>query len=45
MGHNEFTIRAPMEPQEASLMKPAMSVLGIDMVSSLCRNEQLSDRN
>ena len=31
MSHNEFKIREPMEPQEASPMKPEMSVLGIDI--------------
>ena len=45
LNHYEFTIRAPMEPQEASLMKPTMSVLGIEIVSRSYCNEQLSDRN
>jgi hypothetical protein len=31
MSHNEFKIREPMEPQEASPMKQEMSVLGIDI--------------
>src|SRR5207302_3579156 len=31
MSHNEFTIREPIEPQEASPMKQEMSVLGIDI--------------
>ncbi len=31
MSHNEFKIREPMELQEASPMKPEMSVLGIDI--------------
>src|SRR5438552_14837627 len=31
MSHNEFTIREPIEPQEARPMKPEMSVLGIDI--------------
>src|SRR5713101_9550565 len=31
MSHNEFKIREPMEPQEASPKKPEMSVLGIDI--------------
>src|SRR5947209_15801038 len=31
MRHNERKIRPPMEPQEASPMKPEMSVLGIDI--------------
>jgi transposase len=31
MSHNEFTIREPIELQEASPMKPEMSVLGIDI--------------
>ena len=29
MSHNEFTIREPMEPQDASPMKHEMHVLGI----------------
>jgi len=32
MRHNEFTIRDPIEPQEASPIKHEMHVLGIDMV-------------
>ena len=31
MSHNKFTIREPIEPQEASPMKQEMSVLGIDI--------------
>src|SRR6266478_1332980 len=31
ISHNEFKIREPMEPQEASPMKQEMSVLGIDI--------------
>ena len=31
MSHNEFTIREPIEPQEASPMKQEMHVLGIDI--------------
>src|SRR5215471_11681407 len=31
MSHNEFTIREPIEPQEASPMKHEMHVLGIDI--------------
>src|SRR4029450_11684991 len=31
MSHNEFTIREPMSPQEASPMKHDMHVLGIDI--------------
>jgi hypothetical protein len=31
MSHNEFKISEPMLPQETSPMKPAMSVLGIDI--------------
>jgi transposase len=31
MSHNEFTIREPIEPQEASPMQQEMSVLGIDI--------------
>jgi len=32
MSHNEFKkISEPIEPQEASPMKPAMNVLGIDI--------------
>jgi hypothetical protein len=31
MSHNDFKIREPMEPQEASPMKQEMSVLGIDI--------------
>jgi hypothetical protein len=31
ISHNEFQSSEPMEPQEASPMKPEMSVLGIDI--------------
>ena len=31
MSHNECKISEPMAPQETSPMKPAMSVLGIDI--------------
>jgi hypothetical protein len=31
MSHNEFKISEPMAPQETGPMKPAMSVLGIDI--------------
>jgi hypothetical protein len=31
MSHNEFTIRAPIEPPEATPMKHEMNVLGIDI--------------
>ena len=31
MSHNEFTIREPFEPQEASPMKQEMHVLEIDI--------------
>ena len=31
MSHNACTIREPIEPQEASPMKPERSVLGIDI--------------
>src|SRR5215831_3380520 len=31
MSHNEFTIREPIEPQEASPMKHEINVLGIDI--------------
>jgi hypothetical protein len=35
MSHNEFKIREPIEPQEASPMKPAMNVLGIDIAKRM----------
>ena len=31
MSHNAFKISEPIEPQEASPMKPEMNVLGIDI--------------
>jgi len=33
MSHNAFTIREPIEPQEASPMQQEMSVLGIDIAT------------
>ena len=44
MSHNEFTIRAPMEPQGASLMKPAMSVLGIDIAKRVLHAVGMDER-
>ena len=44
MSHNECTIRAPMEPQEASLMKPAMSVLGIDIAKRVLHAVGMDER-
>jgi len=44
MSHNECTIRAPIEPQEASLMQPAMSVLGIDMAKRVFHAVGMDER-
>src|SRR5215471_16338541 len=44
MSHNECTIRAPIEPQEASLMKPAMSVLGIDIAKRVFHAVGMDER-
>jgi len=42
--HNEFTIREPIEPQEASPMKPEMSVLGIDIAKRVFHAVGMDER-
>ena len=44
MSHNECTIRAPMSPQEASPMKPEMSVLGIDIAKRVFHAVGMDER-
>src|SRR2546425_2260417 len=44
MSHNECKIRTPMEPQEASPMKPAMSVLGIDIAKRVFHAVGMDER-
>src|SRR5262249_21257211 len=44
MSHKECTIRAPIKPQEASLMKPAMSVLGIDSAKRVVHAVGMDER-
>src|SRR5262252_3641925 len=44
MSHNECTIRAPIEPQETSLMKPAMSILGIDIAKRVFHAVGMDER-
>ena len=44
MSHNEFTIREPIELQEASPMKPEMSVLGIDIAKRVFHAVGMDDR-
>src|SRR5262245_23650747 len=44
MSHNECTSRAPIGPQEASLMKPAMSVLGIDLAKRVFHAVEMDER-
>src|SRR5438105_4414902 len=44
MSHNEFTIREPIEPQEARPMKPEMSVLGIDIAKRVLHVVGMDER-
>jgi hypothetical protein len=44
MSHNEFTIREPIEPQEASSMKHEMHVLGIDIAKRVFHAVGMDDR-
>src|SRR5207249_4133739 len=44
MSHNECKIRAPIEPQEASPMKPEMSVLGIDIAKRVFHAVGMDER-
>src|SRR3989454_9142437 len=44
MSHNECTIREPREPQEASPMQPAMSVLGIDIAKRVFHAVGMDER-
>jgi transposase len=44
MRHNEFTIREPIEPQEASPMKHEMHVLGIDIAKRLFHAVGMDER-
>src|SRR6266478_8902297 len=44
MSHNEFTIREPIEPQEASPMKPEMSILGIDIAKRVFHAVGMDER-
>src|SRR6266540_2105934 len=44
MSHNEFTIREPIEPQEASPMKQEMHVLGIDIAKRVLHAVGMDDR-
>ncbi|HSX80887.1 MAG TPA: hypothetical protein VLQ80_20250 [Candidatus Saccharimonadia bacterium] len=43
MSHNEFKIREPIEPQEASPMKQEMTVLGIDMAKRVFHAAGMDD--
>jgi hypothetical protein len=42
--HNGFTIREPIEPQEASPMKPEMNVLGINIAKRVFHAVGMDDR-
>jgi hypothetical protein len=44
MSHNKFTIREPIEPQEASPMKQEMHVLGIDIAKRVFHAVGMDDR-
>jgi transposase len=44
MSHNEFQIREPIEPQEASPMKQEMHVLGIDIAKRVFHAVGMDDR-
>src|SRR5437660_5757500 len=44
MSHNEFTIREPIELQEASPMKQEMHVLGIDIAKRVVHAVGMDDR-
>ena len=44
MSHNEFTIREPIEPQEASAMKHEMNILGIDSAKRVFHAVGMDDR-
>jgi hypothetical protein len=44
MSHNEFTIREPIEPQEASPMQHEMHVLGIDIAKRVFHLVGMDDR-
>jgi hypothetical protein len=44
MSHNAFTIREPIEPQEASPMQHEMHVLGIDIAKRVFHLVGMDDR-
>ena len=44
MSHNAFTIREPIEPQEASPMQPEMRILGIDMAKRVFHAVGMDER-
>jgi hypothetical protein len=44
MSHTEFTIREPIEPQEASPMKHEMHVLGNDIAKRVFHAVGMDDR-
>src|SRR5712691_3295443 len=44
MRHNECTIREPIEPQEASPMKPEMSIRGIDIAKRVFHAVGMDER-
>jgi transposase len=44
MSHNAFTIREPIEPQEASPMQHEMHVLGIDSAQRVLHAVGMDDR-
>ena len=44
MSHNEFQIREPIEPQEASAMQQEMHVLGIDIAKRVFHAVGMDDR-
>jgi transposase len=44
MSHNEYKIREPIEPQEASPMKQEMHVLGIDIAKHVLHAVGMDDK-
>jgi hypothetical protein len=44
MSHHEFTMREPIEPQEASPMKQEMHVLGIDIAKRVFHAAGMDER-
>jgi hypothetical protein len=44
MSHNEFQIREPIEPQEASPMTQEMHVLGIDIAKHVFHAVGMEDK-